>query len=296
MRIAIASGKGGTGKTTVSVNLFAAFQEAENDVVLVDCDVEEPNAELFMKTQKVSEEEVFQMLPEIVGSKCVFCGKCAEICAYNAIMMVKSIGHIKVLPELCHSCGACSYVCPTEGAIVEYSKKLGVVTLLSLSENAQPELVVGELKTGEALAVPVIKKTKEIAFGLQRGITLIDSPPGTSCPAMETVQDADFVVLVAEPTPFGMNDLKIMLQTVKKMGLKTGVVINRADKGTDDLERYLQDQNVMVLTKIPFMRSIAEKYSEGKLLYQYDEMKPYFLEIKEKIMNLNLNHGADSCC
>lgn len=265
-RIAVASGKGGTGKTTVAANIFHTFFNEGMDVVLADCDVEEPNAALFFDKSLRSKQAVEQPLPEIVTSQCTFCGRCVESCAFNAILMVKSIGHIKVMPELCHSCGACLHACPEQGAIKVYPKTLGHIYSYELNGLRQTRIVEGELKIGEAMAVPVIKEVKRMAGALKSKITIIDAPPGTSCPAMETVHDSDYVILVAEPTPFGISDLKIMLETVLKMNIAVGVVLNRSDKGTEELKNYLKERNVEVLMEIPFDKKIAEAYSEGNLL------------------------------
>jgi MinD superfamily P-loop ATPase len=268
-RVAVASGKGGTGKTTVAGNLFQTFIKKGADAVLADCDVEEPNAALFFDKSLRSKQPVEQPLPEIVTSQCTFCGRCVEACAFNAILMVKSIGHIKVMPELCHSCGACLHACPERGAIREYPKILGHIHSYELNGMRQTRIVEGELKIGQAMAVPVIKDVKRMARALKSEITIIDAPPGTSCPAMETVHDSDYVILVAEPTPFGISDLKIMLETVLKMNLAVGIILNRSDKGTEELKNYLKEKNVEVLMEIPFDKEIAEAYSEGNLLTEH---------------------------
>ncbi len=268
-RVAVASGKGGTGKTTVAANLFHTFLIEGMDVVLADCDVEEPNAALFFDKSLRAKQEVEQPLPEIVTSQCTFCGRCVEACAFNAILMVKSIAHIKVMPELCHSCGACLHACPERGAIKEYPKTLGYIHSYELNGMRPTSIVEGELKIGEAMAVPVIKEVKRHAAGLKSEVLIIDAPPGTSCPAMETVHDTDYVILVAEPTPFGISDLKIMLDTVLKMNLEVGVILNRSDKGTEELKNYLMEKNVEVLMEIPFDKKVAEAYSEGNLLTEH---------------------------
>jgi len=293
--IAVASGKGGTGKTTVSVNLYQTLLQMGKSVNLVDSDVEEPNANLFLKGAIDSREPVNMMIPEIDPEVCTFCGKCVEVCAFNAIMMVQSINHIQVLSDLCHSCGACSHFCPVEGAITEKPRKLGEVIRYRHNEKGN-YTYEGRLSVGEALAVPVIKQAKNKIS--ENRINLIDAPPGTSCPAMEVLHDVDYTVLVAEPTPFGINDLKIMLETVKKMNLRAGVVINKADAGDAQLRQMLEEEHIDILASLPFRRDIASKYAEGYLLVDvFEDIKKKFLDlwsiieikIKEKDATNNSN-------
>ncbi len=292
-KIAIASGKGGTGKTTVAVNLYRILQHMGREVTLLDSDVEEPNANLFLKGTEESSMPVNMMIPEIDPEVCTFCGKCTEVCAFNAIMMVKSINHIQVLPDLCHSCGACSHFCPVEDAITEKPKKLGEVIRYHHKDSGS-YTYEGRLSVGEALAVPVIKETRKKISN--RMINLVDAPPGTSCPAMEVLHDADYTVLVAEPTPFGINDLKIMLQTIKKMNLKASVVINKADAGDKKLRALLEQEHIDILASLPFRRDIASKYAEGHLLVDvFDDMRHRFAELWENIeLKLKNNHATDN--
>ncbi|MEA3503925.1 MAG: ATP-binding protein [Bacteroidota bacterium] len=283
-KIAVASGKGGTGKSTVSVNLFQTIRAVTDKTVqIIDCDVEEPNDKIFLKDIKPAYQEPVEVLiPKINSDRCTFCGKCVDVCSYNAILMVKGISHIKVMDDLCHSCGACTYFCPEDKVITEHKKRLGSVNAFTFLDEKEPTFFEGRLDVGEALAVPVIKETKNKST--DDGITIIDAPPGTSCPAMEVVEDADYTILVGEPTPFGMNDLKIMLETVQKMKRNVGVIINRADVGTDELEKYLIEQNVDVLAKIPFKKQIAETYSNGDLLVDnIPEIKELFIDVWNKI-------------
>jgi len=291
--VAIASGKGGTGKTTVSVNLYRTLIQMGESVNLVDSDVEEPNANLFLKGEIESREPVNMMIPEIDPEVCTFCGKCIEVCAFNAIMMVKSISHIKVLPDLCHSCGACSHFCPVEGAITEKPRKLGEVIRYrhSLNGNYTYE---GRLSVGQALAVPVIKQAKNKLT--ENMINLVDAPPGTSCPAMEVLHDADYTILVAEPTPFGINDLKIMIETVKRMNLRAGVVINKSDAGDGELRKMLDDENMDILASLPFRRDIASKYAEGYLLVDvFEDIKTKFIDLWNSIeIKLKENDATDN--
>lgn len=289
-KIAIASGKGGTGKTTVAVNLYRTLQNMGMEVNLLDSDVEEPNVNLFLKGEKVASEPVNMMIPEIDPNICTFCGKCAEVCAFNAIMMIKSVGHIKVLPDLCHSCGACSYFCPEEGAITEHPKKLGEVIQYYDNQNGS-YTYEGRLSVGQALAVPVIKQTKNKIT--ENMINLVDAPPGTSCPAMEVMHDADYTILVAEPTPFGISDLKIMLETIRKMNLKAGVVINKADRGDGQLRKLLKEENIDILGSIPFRRDIASRYAEGDVLVDvFEDVKKSFRELWNNIERKMIKNDA----
>ncbi|MCD6090157.1 MAG: ATP-binding protein [Bacteroidales bacterium] len=262
-KIAIASGKGGTGKTTVSLNLFYTLQkQLDQKIQLVDCDVEEPNINLFTKGELHSVSDVNIKIPVIDSDKCVYCGDCASACAYNAILFVKSISHIAVLEDLCHGCGACTYVCNQPDVIVEKDKKLGEVNVYSL-ENGN-ELVEGKIEIGSAIAVPVIGKTLKSTD--ENALRIIDAPPGTSCPVMETIKDVDYTILVTEPTPFGLNDLKLMVETMRKMKGKFGVVINRAGLGNLAIYDYLKEEKIELLMEIPFDKNLARIYSEGKIM------------------------------
>ncbi|MCF8331331.1 MAG: ATP-binding protein [Bacteroidales bacterium] len=259
LKIAVASGKGGTGKTTVSVNLFESVRRQNHQVTLADCDVEEPNDHVFLDGQLKHNEIVTTPIPSINKDKCVYCGDCAKICTFNAILFVKPISHIQVLPDLCKSCGACLWACKYD-AITEYPKKLGVINHYEV--NGQ-YLTEGKLEIGSPFAVPVIKKLKKETP--ESDIVIYDSPPGTSCPVMETIVDVDFVVVVTEPTPFGLSDLKLMVETLKKMKKQAGVVINRSTNNSQTLYGYLEQESLPVLMEIPFDRKLAAQYSNGKL-------------------------------
>lgn len=285
-KIAIASGKGGTGKTTVSLNLFYTLQKNLNQKIqLVDCDVEEPNIQLFTKGVFKSKADVNIKIPVIDKDKCLYCGDCAAACSYNAILFVKSISHIAVLEDLCHGCGVCSYVCNQPNVIVEKDKKLGEVNIYNL--NNFNELVEGKIEIGSALAVPVIAKTLKSTD--ENALRIIDAPPGTSCPVMETIKDVDYTVLVTEPTPFGLNDLKLMVETMRKMKGKFGVVINRAGLGDNEIYDYLKSGNIDLLMEIPFDKNLARIYSEGKIMVdELPEINEKYVQLFEKIKS-NLN-------
>lgn len=252
MKIAIASGKGGTGKTTLAVNLALSVDEP---VRLLDCDVEEPNAHLFLKPEIDHRETVGIAVPLVDESKCDGCGTCARFCRFNALAAIK--GSVLVFPELCHGCGGCMLICP-KGAIAEGSREIGV---LESGRAGHVEFVHGRLRVGEAMAPPLIRAVKQRA---DNGMTsIIDAPPGTSCPVIMAVRDCDYVILVTEPTPFGLHDLTLAVKTVRRMGVPFGVLINRADVGDRRVMEYCSEQNIPVLMEIPDDRRIAEAYSRG---------------------------------
>ena len=251
MIIAVASGKGGTGKTSVAVNMALSIE----DVQLLDCDVEEPNAHLLLHPEISRTEPVYTLIPVVDEELCDYCGKCGDFCQYNAIF----VGSEKVLvfQELCHSCGGCTIVCPRK-AIREEKHRIGTVKYGSTSDL---EIVYGELNVGEPMAVPLIREVKN---KIQNGKTVIlDSPPGTSCPVIETVKGSDFCILVTEPTPFGLHDLKITVQVLKDMGIPYGVVVNRAGLGDKEVYEYCKENGIPILLEIPYLRGIAELYSRG---------------------------------
>ncbi len=251
MIVSVASGKGGTGKTSVAVNMALSIE----NVQLLDCDVEEPNAHLLLHLEMSREEPVCLPVPVVNEELCDYCGKCADFCQYNALF----VSHEKVLifSELCHSCGGCTIVCPKK-AISEEQHRIGTVKFGSASSL---ELVYGELEVGEPMAVPVIRKVKR---RIESGKTaILDSPPGTSCPVIETVKGSDFCILVAEPTPFGLHDLKITVQVLEGMEIPFGVVVNRADIGDKRVYEYCAEKNIPILLEIPYRRRIAELYSRG---------------------------------
>lgn len=275
LKIAIASGKGGTGKTTLSTNL-AAFIAEQEKVVLVDFDVEEPNSGLFFKGELIHEEENFKMIPHWDESKCTLCGICQKVCNFHAIIQLGP--SIIVFPELCHSCYACAELCPT-AALPMVPKKTGHLRDFQINNL---HFVESRLNIGEEQAVPTIAKTKKYAvqnYGNVH-ITIFDSPPGTSCPVIEATKDADFVILVTEPTPFGLHDLTLAVETMRALGKLFGVVINRDGIGNNDVFQYCEEQNIPVLARIPNNRRIAELYSSGKLIYHH------FPEIKESLRRI----------
>jgi len=254
MIIAVASGKGGTGKTLVATSLALSLKDS-HEVRLLDSDVEEPNAHIFLRPVITGKDAVCIQVPKVDEKKCTYCGKCTEVCAYNALAVLPD--RVLVFPELCHGCGACSYLCP-EKAISEEGREMGVVEW----GNAEGiEFVQGKLTVGEAMAPPVIRKVKERADG--DGVVIIDVPPGTSCPVVEAVKDSDFCLLVTEPTPFGLNDLVLAVETIRQLDIPCGVVLNRAGVGDKKVEEYCRREKIPVLLTIPLDTEIARLYSKG---------------------------------
>jgi MinD superfamily P-loop ATPase len=254
MIISVASGKGGTGKTLVATSLALSLID-NHKIQLLDCDVEEPNANILLHLALNQRKRVYVPIPKVDETKCTYCGKCAEICAYNALAVIKE--RVLVFPELCHGCGACSYLCP-ESAITEEGREVGIV---ERGDSGNLELIKGKINVGEAMAPPVIREVKK--YIEPANIVIIDVPPGTSCPVVEAVEGSDFCLLVTEPTPFGLNDLLLAVEVVKKLGISCGVVVNRTGIGGEEVEQYCRQEGVPVLLRIPLDRKIAVLYSEG---------------------------------
>ena len=256
--IAIASGKGGTGKTTVAVHLAAALIAHKRAVQYLDCDVEEPNGHLFLHPRIASTESAAIPVPVVDAEACIACGKCAQVCEFNAIAMLKKP---LVFPELCHGCGACALACPV-GAIREEPRVIGAV---ESGRAGDIGFVQGRLAIGEPMSPPLIRAVK--AKRNPDAIALLDAPPGTSCPVVTTVRSADLVLLVTEPTPFGLHDLSLAVATLRPMGLPLGVVLNRADEDRR-VQDFCRDQDIPLLAELPDDRRVAETYARGDLLFE----------------------------
>lgn len=280
--IAVASGKGGTGKTTVAVNLALAL----GDVQLIDCDVEEPNAHLFLKPDLTEKTPAQVMVPEIIEEKCTLCGRCQEVCAFNSLAVIPPNdalkGGVLVFPNLCHSCGACFLLCP-EGAIREVHREIGVV---ETGRAGTIRFAHGRLHVGEAMSPLLIRQVKKHIDRTRT--TLIDAPPGTSCPVINAIEGSDYCLLVTEPTPFGLNDLVLAVEVLRVMGIPHGLVINRCDIGDDGVESYARVNGIPVLMRIPFDRTIAELYSRGLNVVETDreyaeKFRALFKDIKKHV-------------
>ena len=279
MIISIASGKGGTGKTTVATNLCATIG---GDLALLDCDVEEPNAHLFLSPEFTGTETVDAPVPQVDESLCTYCKKCMEICRYGAIAVMGK--KILTFPDLCHSCGGCTLICP-EKAITEISRPIGKVQTGRLKHLPGPDFAQGLLDIGQVMAPPVIRHVR--SHEGQKKVTIIDAPPGTSCPVIAAMKGTDAVVLVTEPTPFGLHDLTLAVEAVKILGIPHGLVINRAGMGDDKVYAYAKEENLPILMEIPFDKSIAMAYSKGALLVnELPEYKAKFETLFDKIKAL----------
>lgn len=292
MIISIASGKGGTGKTTIAVNLALALaKNKEKNVQFLDCDVEEPNAHLFLKPVITSSESVEIPVPKIDDKKCNYCGKCAEVCVFNAIAVTRN--KVLVFPGMCHGCGACTLFCP-EKAISEEGNEVGV---LEEGKAGFINFTHGRLNIGEPMAPPIIRKIKKkIKKDGIKGenndttnyhITLIDAPPGTSCPVIESIKDSDYTILVTEPTPFGLHDLILAVEVLRKLKIPHGVVLNKCDIGDYKVEEYCKKNNIPILLSIPLDREIAVAYSKGipivKINSSYENK---FTQLFQKIVQI----------
>jgi MinD superfamily P-loop ATPase len=274
--IAVASGKGGTGKTLMAASLALSLGPGAQ---LLDCDVEEPNASIFIKPEIEKTVKASVPVPAVDESKCDYCGRCAEVCEYNAIVVAK--GKALIFPAMCHSCGACAMLCP-RGAIIEKAREIGRI---ERGKRGSLKFVQGCLNVGETMSPPLIRQVKALT---DPGRTvIIDSPPGTSCPVIAAIKGSDYCLLVTEPTPFGLNDLVLAVETVRKLGIPFGVVINRSDLGDDKTEAYCASENIPVLMRVPFKKEIAQAYSRGVALSEaFPEYAPKFRAIIEAVSRI----------
>ncbi len=275
MKITVASGKGGTGKTTIAVNLAMSIDNA----MLIDCDVEGPNSHIFFKEPMVKLKDVSIPAPVFDLDTCTLCGKCADFCQYNAISIVGE--KLLFFEELCHGCGGCKIICPVD-AITERDHHIGI-----LEKGGTEKLVMyhGLLNIGEPFGVPIIRELKDFADDSKT--TIIDSPPGTACPAVEAMRDSDYCILVTEPTPFGLHDLTLSVDIIREIGTPFGVVVNRDGIGDDRVEKYCKDENIPLLAKIPNDITIAKLYSKGiPIVEGLPEYKALFAGIYDKIKEM----------
>ncbi len=275
MILSVASGKGGTGKTTIATSLALSLKNAQ----ILDCDVEEPNAHIFIQPEIENSETISLPVPEIDESLCDHCGRCQEVCAYHAIAVLPQ--KVLVFPQLCHGCGSCHYFCPRK-AIKEVDQRIGVVETGFKDDLA---FAHGRLDIGQAMAPPLIRALQKHVD--PQKINIIDAPPGTSCPVIEAIRESDFCILVTEPTPFGLNDLRLAVEVLRKLKIPFGVVINRSDLGDSCTEDYCRKESMPVLMRVPFDRAIAEGYSRGQTLVETNsEYKDQFNDIYFQINKL----------
>lgn len=273
MVISVASGKGGTGKTLVSTSLALSLGK---DVQFLDCDVEEPNAHIFLKPNINQTEKVSALIPEVDEKKCTYCGKCAEICEYNAIVVARE--KVLIFDQLCHSCCGCMLLCP-EKAITEKKRGIGKI---EMGKSGEIEFVSGTLNVGEAMPVPMVSAVKKKVA--RNKTVIIDASPGTSCPVVEAVKGSDFCILVTEATPFGLSDLELAVGVLEKMKIPRGVVINKYDAVYPKIEEFCERRDIPVLMKIPEERRVAESYSRGEpLVRALPEYKEKFVELFKRI-------------
>lgn len=290
MIISVASGKGGTGKTTIAVNLALVLaKDEEKNVQFLDCDVEEPNAHLFFKPIIVNSESVEIPVPKVDEKKCNYCGKCAEVCVFNAIAVTKN--KVLIFPGLCHGCGACTLFCP-EKAISEQGREIGI---LEEGKAGSISFIHGRLNIGEPMAPPIIRKIKkkikkDYNDNRDNNITnhhiiLIDAPPGTSCPVIESIKDSDYTILVTEPTPFGLHDLILAVEVLQKLKIPHGVVLNKCDIGDHKVEKYCKKNNIPLLLFIPMDKDIAVAYSKGIPIVKINSFyEQKFIQLFQKII------------
>lgn len=278
LKIAIASGKGGTGKTIFSTNFFYALRHLKQKVTLIDCDAEEPNDLLFFDINDSETFDVVQNIPVIDTNTCVFCSKCYDICNYHAIFTIPKFNLIHVIEELCHSCGACIYACE-HNAIHEKEVIIGHLKICHFED--EMDIIESKSNVGVYSPVPVIKSA--IQYSGNEGVIIYDAPPGCSCSFIQTVVPADFIILITEPTLFGLSDLEQTVETLRALKKNFGVIVNRM---SDDfiIHRYLEKESIPLLLEIPFKKEIAQLYSKGSLFIKtFPEWEIEFLKVFSEI-------------
>ena len=287
LKISIASGKGGTGKTTIATNLALAFAQQGYDSTYIDCDVEEPNGRIFLKPKIKKQFNASVLVPVVDSTKCTLCGECSKACEYHAIAVLGK--SVEVFSSLCHGCGGCLDVCP-EDAIEEVPRTIGTI---NHGRGMNVSFYEGRLNIGEAISPPVTKKLRELSEHSQ--ISILDAPPGTSCPTIEAIHDTDVVVLVTEPTPFGLHDLTLAVEMVRELRLPFGVLINRSNIGNNKTIEYCLRENIDILLQLPFDREVAEVYSRGEMIIDInDTYKNYFNSLIQKIKEM-VHHERTNC-
>jgi MinD superfamily P-loop ATPase len=287
MIIAVASGKGGTGKTTVAVSLALAVPSGST--TFLDCDVEAPNAHLYLEPKFTLHKDVGLPVPEVDERLCTACGRCAEVCQYHAIVVLA--GKTLVFPELCHGCGSCTLICP-EGAVREVPNTLGELEAGSAASGMY--FARGTLNVAEPMAVPVIRQLKAWQPFPDSALVIRDVPPGTSCPVVESILGSDFVLLVTEPTPFGLHDLRLAVQLVRDLDLPAGVIVNRDGIGDSQVDEFCRKEGLPVLMRIPMERRIAENLARGQPLVESSpEYLPRFQELYARILSLVDTNGRE---
>ena len=283
LTVAVASGKGGTGKTTIAVNLARFLADSGKKDRYIDCDVEEPNGHIFLKPDLISRVDVTVNVPQVDLEKCTACGECGKICQYNAIVCIKE--HVLTFEQLCHSCGGCRRVCPAD-AIDTREVKIGTI---ETGKAGKIEFMSGNLSIGNVRTPKLINYVKK---QIKRDcVTVIDVPPGTTCPTVEAVKNTDYVLMVTEPTPFGLNDLKLAVEMVRLLNIPFGVIINRYGLGDDRVEKFCREENIDVIMKLPDDRRIAEAYSQGRMIVdvlheykeQFSQLCDYLEGLTEKL-------------
>ncbi len=276
MYIAIASGKGGTGKTLISTSLALSADKC----TYVDLDVEEPNGSLFLHPRINAIHQYKVLVPQIDKDKCTFCEKCSNSCLYNALTIIPELRETMFFDDLCHSCGVCAYVCPEEGAIKEVDKVIGNI---SIGETGQVKFIEGRLNVGHPSGVPLISGIIN-KYLKGDGLFIVDSAPGTSCPVVESLKGSDYVVLVTEPTPFGLSDLKLTIEIVKDLQIKAGIIINKDTGENNIIDQFAREVNIPVLQRIPYLLEIQKAYSKGIPLVQHQpKFKEEFKRVLQRI-------------